>query len=109
MGEHRLTVLENRVLWKILGSRREKVNGIQGAVYYLHDKIKQNEVRLEGDVACVGRKKMCAGFSGGNLKERHCLESMHIDGRIILKWTLKKWGGGIGFIWLKIGTSDGLL
>ena len=65
MGEHRLTVLENRVLWKILGSRREKVNGIQRAVYYLHDKIKQNEVRLEGDVACVGRKKnVCRVFRG---------------------------------------------
>jgi hypothetical protein len=35
--------------------------------------------------------------------------SMHIDGRIILEGTLKKWGVWIGFIWLKIGTSDGLL
>jgi hypothetical protein len=101
-------VLENRVLRKILGSRREKVNRIQGAIYYLHDKIKQNEV---GGACCVcGEKKMCTGFWWGNLKERDCLKSMHIDGRIILKLTLNKWvGGWIGFIWLKIGTSYGLL
>jgi len=98
--------LENRVPRKTLGSRREKAKRIQGAIYYLHDKIKQNEV---GGASCLrGEKKMCTGFPWGNLKEKDCLESMHIDGRIILKWTLKK-RGWIGFIWLKIGTSDKLL
>jgi len=77
-------VLENRVLTKIPGSRRKKVNRIQGAIYYLHDKIKQNEI---GGACCLcGEKKKCVqGFCGENRKERDCLESMHIDGRIILK------------------------
>jgi hypothetical protein len=33
------------------------------------------------------------GFSGGNLKERHHLEDLSIDGRLILKWMLRKQGG----------------
>jgi hypothetical protein len=35
----------------------------------------------------------------------------HLDGRIILKWILKKWDGEAwtGLIWLRIGTGGGLL
>jgi hypothetical protein len=34
-----------------------------------------------------------------------------VDGRIILKWTIKKsdWRGWTEFIWLRIGTGGGLL
>jgi hypothetical protein len=33
-----------------------------------------------------------------------------VDGKIILKWILKKWDGvRTGSIWLRIGTSGGLL
>jgi len=69
--------------------------------------IKSSKMRLERRVVCMGRKKSVQGFHG----ECACFPSMHINGRIILKWTLKKCGGGgwIGFIWLKIGTSDELL
>jgi hypothetical protein len=46
----------------------------------------------------------------GNLRERDHFRDLGIDGRTILKWILKKWGGvGIGFIWLRIGTDGGLL
>jgi hypothetical protein len=39
----------------------------------------------------------------GNLRER--------EGSIILKWVFRKWDtrAGTGLIWLKIGTSGGLL
>jgi hypothetical protein len=46
-----------------------------------------------------------------NLKGRDHSEGVGIDGRIILKWILRKMCGKLwtGFIWLRIGTSDGFL
>jgi len=39
------------------------------------------------------------------------LGDLGVDGRVILKRTVKKYGAGLwsGFIWLKIGFSGGLL
>jgi hypothetical protein len=44
---------------------------------------------------------------GGNLRERDHLEDPGLDGRIILRWILRKWDMQAcnGTIWLKIGTS----
>jgi hypothetical protein len=44
----------------------------------------------------------------GDLKERHHLEDLELDGRRILKWIFKKWDREpwTGFIWLGIGTGD---
>jgi hypothetical protein len=57
------------------------------------------------------RKQYITGFGGGNLEERNDLEVLHVNGKIILKWVSKKQDRGqwIGLIWLRIGTSDGLL
>jgi hypothetical protein len=36
------------------------------------------------------------------------LEDLGVDGRIILRWISRKWGGEawIGLIWLRIGTGS---
>jgi hypothetical protein len=44
-------------------------------------------------------------------KGRHQVEDLVVDGTIILKYILGKQGGNVwtGCIWLRIGTSGGLL
>jgi hypothetical protein len=46
-------------------------------------------------------------FQLGSLKGRDCQEDLGVDGRIVLKWILGKYGWRvwIGFVWLRIGTS----
>jgi hypothetical protein len=46
-----------------------------------------------------------------NLKGRDHLVDIGVDRRFLLKWILKKQGARMwtGFIWLRIGSSGGLL
>jgi len=46
----------------------------------------------------------------GNLRENH-LGDPGVDGRIILRWVLRKWDVGVwtGSSWLRIGTGCGHL
>jgi len=43
--------------------------------------------------------------------ERDALKDPGLDGRIILRWTFRKWGveAWTGLIWLRIGTGGGHL
>jgi hypothetical protein len=52
-------------------------------------------------------REVHTGFWWGDLRERDHLEDLGIDGRIILKWILKKYDGEawIGLIWLGIETG----
>jgi hypothetical protein len=42
------------------------------------------------------RGEVCTGFWCGNLRERNYLEDQGIDGRIILKWIIRKCDEGHG-------------
>ena len=46
-----------------------------------------------------------------NLRERDHWGDKDVDGRIILRWILRKWEGVVGTIWswLRIGTGGGRL
>jgi hypothetical protein len=46
----------------------------------------------------------------GKREGRNRLEDPGLDGKIILKYIVKKWvGAWTGLIWLRIGTGGGLL
>jgi hypothetical protein len=56
-----------------------------------------------------GRKEVCTGCWWGNLRERGCWGDPVVDGRIKLRWMLRKLEGvvGTGWSWLRIGTGGG--
>jgi hypothetical protein len=59
----------------------------------------------------MGRRGMHIRSWWKSQKERDHQEDVEVGGRILLQWILKKYDGLLwtGFIWLKIGTSDGIL
>jgi hypothetical protein len=68
-------------------------------------------MRWARHVAHTGGTRNAYRILDGNLKERDHSEDLGVDGRTILEWILRKqaWGVQTGFIWLRIGTSGGLL
>ena len=59
-------------------------------MFFSGDKIKKNEMGWACSTYGVQEKCM-QGFSRVNLREADHLEDPGIDGRIILRWFLKKW------------------
>jgi hypothetical protein len=51
------------------------------------------------------------GFRWGNVRGRGLLGDPGVDGRIIVKWILRKWDVEVwtGSSWLRIGTGGGYL
>jgi len=66
--------------------------------------MKSSRMRWAGHVARIGRRELRTGFWWGNLREGDHWEDVGLDGRIILKYIFKKWGGGMWMIlfWLRI-------
>jgi hypothetical protein len=55
-------------------------------------------MRWTGHVSRWGRGEVHTGFWWGDLRKRDHLEDPGVDGRIILKYILKKWDGGMDWI-----------
>jgi hypothetical protein len=103
--EQRLRVFENRVLWKIFGSRRR--NGVtedwkilqNEELYGLYSSpnvvrvIKSEEWDMQGMWHVWKTARVNTGFWWGRLREKGHLEDLGVVGRIILKWILHTWDG----------------
>jgi hypothetical protein len=68
-------------------------------------------MRLATHEVRTGEREVYIGFWWRNLMKRSHLEDSDVDGRIILKWVLKRLNGGArnGVVWLRMGTGGGFL
>jgi hypothetical protein len=73
--------------------------------------MKLRRLRWAGHVARMGRRGMHVGYWWEIQKERDHWEDQDVGGWTVLKWILERYDGmvWIGSIWLRIGTSVGLL
>jgi hypothetical protein len=100
--ECRLRVIENRVLGRIFGPKRNKVTGEwrgqrNEELYDLYSSpsfirtIKSSKIRWARHVARVGEGEVHTGLLWGDLRERDLLKDLGVDVKIILKWIVKNW------------------
>ena len=117
-----MRALENRVLRRIFGPKRDKVTGEwrklhNEGLYDLYSSpniirvIKSRRMRWAGHVARMWERRGPYMVWWGTLNERDHLEEPGVDGRIILRWVYGKWVAGTwtGLIRLRIGTGGGHL
>ena len=90
------------VLRRIFGPRRDEVTGEwrrlhneELNVLYCSPNfvrvIKSRRMRWAGHVARMGERRGYTWFWWGNLRGRDHLGDPGVDGRIILRWMLRKW------------------
>jgi hypothetical protein len=73
--------------------------------------IMSRRMRWAGHVARMGRRGMHIGYWWGSQTEKGHWEDQDVGGWTILKYILERYDGMVwtGSIWLRIGTSGGLL
>ena len=100
------------MLRRIFGPKRDEVSG---KCRKLHNEELNDLYSSPNTVRVIKSKGMrWAGHvarMGGKLRERDHLGDPVVDGRIILRWILRKWDVGVwtGSSWLRIGTGGGHL
>ena len=117
-----LRVFENTMLRKIFGPKRDEETGEWRKLHNeeLNDLycspnivrvIKSRRMRWARHVARMGERRGVCRVLVGNLRETGHFEDPGVDGRVILRWTSRKWEGvvGTGWSWLRIGTGGGHL
>ena len=74
-------------------------------------RVIKSRMRWAGRVARIGESRGVHRLWVGNLRERDHLEDPGVDGRLILRWILRKWDvrACTGSMWLRIGTGGGHL
>ena len=110
--EHRRGVFEKRVLRKISGPKRDEVIGERRRNIILVIESRRISY-VAGHVArrVFVRQEIAYRVLVGKRERKRPFARLSVEGRILLKWILKKWDGeaGTGLIWLSTGTRDGLL
>jgi hypothetical protein len=73
--------------------------------------VKSRRMRWAGHVARMGEDKGVHRVLVGKPEGKRPLGDQDVDGRIILRWILRKLEGvvGTGWSWLRIGTGGGHL
>jgi len=119
--ERRLRVFGNRVLRRVLRSKRDEATGEWRKLYNgeLRDLyslpnivwvVKWRRMRWAGHVASMGEGRGCIESWWGNRREGDHWGDLGVDGWIILEWIYWKWEGlETGWSWLRIGTDGGHL
>jgi hypothetical protein len=99
-----LRVFENRVLWRILGPKRDKVtqkwrklhneelNDLYSSPKYYTGEQTEKKV-IGGTCSTYRGKDRQLGFWQGSLWEGDHLKDPDVGGKIILKWIFRKWDG----------------
>jgi len=104
--ERKLRVIENRVLRRIFGPRRDEVTGEWRKLHNeeLNDLytspnivrvIKYRRMRWAGHVALMGEERGCIGSWWGNRREGDHWVDLGVDGRIIIERISRRWDVGI--------------
>ena len=100
----------NRALRKIFWSKMDEIR-IQMCKLHNEELHDEKRVKLAENVARMGNRKVAYRQWWENLKERHNLEELVVDRRIIVKQEFKEQDGKAwtGFTCLTVKTTCGLL
>jgi hypothetical protein len=109
MEEHGLRTFKKWVRRKIFGPRSDEITEKwrrlhNEELYNVHSSLNiirvnnSRRMRCAWHVAWVERGEVRTAFWRKSLRQRDHFQDLSIDGRTILKWILRKWGGGVDCI-----------